>query len=482
MKVTRAEINKLVRQVRDGKLPDLPDGKKFEEIFRSPKLPDGQFDEVFWHPAFYGFGVRLVYTGHASWIVQYKLHGRSQRQTIGDVRVLDEYKKDENGKEVGALAQAKNLLAKVQLHRFDPQAARAEARHTAKITFEAVAEQFLEMKKEGTAKRKPMRPDALAAYERFLTGYYFKPLHRLPFGDITHEQITLQIQRVKQRSGLATAHHCCTPVTTMFNWAIEKGMHPGPSPMLKVDVPQQGDSRDRVLNHDEIKAIWLACEAWEADTPSDRRIHGGLTNADRPRAIRLLFLTACRAQEIGELEWDEIDHRYNEFALTRPERTKNGKPLYLPLTDTALEILNRVERRPGKTHVFGTKLDQGTRLSNAREKIDKRIAAAGGVKPAGEDAGRPVPPFPPDWTIHDIRRTVRTEMGDIGIDSDIAERILNHVRGDKSNRAYDRSKYRKPMRDALVQWEAHLLSIVHGTEEKIVDAGVRRKSKLAEVK
>jgi hypothetical protein len=99
-----------------------------------PRLPHNRSEEVFWHPAFPSFGVRQTYTGQASWIVQYKLHGRSRKVTVGDVRLLDEME---------ARKAAKKILAKVELDRLDPQAAKEEARRSAKVTFESVTEQFL---------------------------------------------------------------------------------------------------------------------------------------------------------------------------------------------------------------------------------------------------------------------------------------------------------------------------------------------------
>jgi integrase len=422
MKATRAEINERVRLIRAGK---------------PPPLPHNHSEEVFWRRDLKGFGVRQTYTGQASWIVQYKMHGRSRKQALGDVTKLDE---------LPAIEMAKNLWAKMYLDRLDPQAAKAEARRTAKVTYESVVEQFLPAWRH-------VRAGSAAHYRRYLTGSYFKPLHGLPFDEITHEQITLQLRRIEQASGRSTASTCARRLGVMYKWAIKKGLHPGPSPMLRVDIPQDGPSRPRVLNDDEIRTIWLVCDVWEALAVSGNRGQKPRI-VDFPYAIRLLFLTGCRAQEIGDLEWSEVDLKRKELAIPG-SRTKNAEPLYLPLTDTAMDILKRVKRRPGEKYVFGTESGKGMRVTSSGRRFDKLVAKVGLT-------------VPPDWTIHDIRRTVRTRMGEIGIDPNIAERVLNHMsHRTEMQRTYDRYTYGPQMRDALTRWEAHLLALIRGTDEKI---------------
>jgi integrase len=59
------------------------------------------------------------------------------------------------------------------------------------------------------------------------------------------------------------------------------------NPVLATNDPTEGiQSRDRVLNDDEIRAIWNACD----------------DDDDSGRIIRLLLLTGCRREEIGGLK------------------------------------------------------------------------------------------------------------------------------------------------------------------------------------
>ena len=62
------------------------------------------------------------------------------------------------------------------------------------------------------------------------------------------------------------------------------------------------------------------------------------------------------------------------------------------------------------------------------------------------------------WTLHDIRRTVATRMGDLGVQPHIVEAVLNHISGHKKGVAgtYNRSVYAKEKRAALETWASHL--------------------------
>jgi integrase len=65
----------------------------------------------------------------------------------------------------------------------------------------------------------------------------------------------------------------------------------------------------------------------------------------------------------------------------------------------------------------------------------------------------------PGWVLHDLRRTVRTRLSDLGVDAYIAERVLGHALPGLHG-VYDQGRHRTQKRDALARWEALLLAIV----------------------
>jgi hypothetical protein len=60
--------------------------------------------------------------------------------------------------------------------------------------------------------------------------------------------------------------------------------------------------------------------------------------------------------------------------------------------------------------------------------------------------------------LHDLRRTVRTGLGKLGVQPHIAEAVLNHL-PPKLIRTYDRNTYAAEKKAVLDQWATHLKTI-----------------------
>jgi integrase len=257
------------------------------------------------------------------------------------------------------------------------------------------------------------------------------------------------------------------PARGLFSWAIKTGKLPADrvNPMGTVEQPQKNKSRERVLTNEEIALIWKACEDWEAEVLRDDEDHaktgkrhkaGVRSITDFSRVVRLLFVTGMRPQEIGDLQWAEVDLDNGEICI--PEtRMKTKEELANPLSDMAVKILRGVAVRPDKACVFGQGNKSGTGLdtNGVNNKINRRIERAGGVPPK-------------NWTPHDIRRTFRTRLSEIGVQNDVAEALLGHAIGNKIKRTYDRYHHWPEKRAALARWEDKLRAIIAGTAEKVV--------------
>src|SRR5262249_28963237 len=138
------------------------------------------------------------------------------------------------------------------------------------------------------------------------------------------------------------------------------------------------------------------------------------------------------------------------------ERIKTDNDLSNPLADWAVQILRRVEQRPGKNQFFGHHTKRpGLLLHCIPQVINQRITQANGIPPK-------------HWTLHDIRRTVRTHLAALGVSMDVGERLLGHMgHVPEIVRTYNRYEYWPEKRQALAMWEAHLRAIIDGTAKKI---------------
>jgi integrase len=363
-----------------------------------------------------GFGVRLRAGGSKTFVFQYKLGSKQRRLTLGPVTALDLAR---------AREAAKDLYAQVRLGG-DPAGEKAHARLKAGETFEAVAAHYL---RHQQAK---MRPRSYAQVQRHLN-LYAKPLHRLGLEKITKRDIAACVASVRTNSGLVTGNRARATISAFFTWAMGEGLAEA-NPVIGTNRSDE-KSRERVLDATELRLIWNA-----------------LHDDDTGAIMKLLMLTGQRAGEIAGLCWSEIR---DDTIMLPGERTKNHRPHIVPLSQAALDVITKQQRREGRDLIFG-RVGRYNGWSYGTAAINKRIAKV---------TGRSLP----HWTPHDLRRSFATHAAGIGIQPHIIEACLNHVSGHKGGVAgiYNRAAYEPEKRTALDHWAAHLLAVVEGGEGNV---------------
>lgn len=238
---------------------------------------------------------------------------------------------------------------------------------------------------------------------------------------------------IARESGSPSAGKTRGALIQVLAWAMQAGLAET-NPAIVTPSPAASRPRDRVLDDEELAAVWHASG-----------------DDDYGRIVRLLMLCGSRRAEIGGLCWSELDSDAAVWTLP-PARSKNGRPHMLPIMPMMRAILDQVPRRATRDQLFGVRGAAGY----ADWTIGKRgIDARSGVK---------------DWTIHDLRRTAATRMADLGIGPHIIEEILNHQSGHRRGVAgtYNRSRYEREVRSGLGVWHDHVRAIVAGATPKIL--------------
>jgi integrase len=381
-------------------------------------LPPGKSEQFHWDDELKGYGFRLRQRGgrlHRTWIVQYRASGRTRRTTLGPAEVLLAFE---------ARTAARKILAGVALGG-DPQREREAKRQAQSRTFAAVAAAYLEARQPG------LRPASYRIADLYLTGAYFKSLHPMAISGITHADVAAALRTIERERSAATAAAARRAVSAFFGWAIAEGlMGERPvNPVIGTRRPADPKPRDRVLTSSELAAIWNATDSDEYD-----------------RILRLLMLLGSRASEIGGLRWSELDLDAGTWILPGG-RSKNHRAHTVTLPAPALEILQTIPRRPGRDHLFGTRVDGFVCWPGKKRVLDRRL----GDRVAA-------------WVVHDIRRTVATGMAEIGVAPHIVEAVLNHHGGHRAGVAgvYNRARYDKEVTAALARWAEYVLDMADG--------------------
>lgn len=198
-------------------------------------LPAGKSDAIFFDDDLPGFGIRLRASGKRAWIVQYRIDGRSRRESLGDARKVDLNV---------ARAAAKKKFAEVVLGG-DPAADKAAAKARAAVTFGPLADQYLALKKP------KVRKNTYVADNRYLTTYW-KPLRSSPIEGITRRIIAARLNQIVAEHGDTAAARARQSLSAFFSWTIREGMVES-NPVIGTNDPSSHiDARDRVLTRSGI--------------------------------------------------------------------------------------------------------------------------------------------------------------------------------------------------------------------------------------
>jgi integrase len=251
-----------------------------------------------------------------------------------------------------------------------------------------------------------------------------------PLGEVTRGDVVEFLDRLEREVGLRhQVNRCRETLRAIFAYAIERDLVTV-NPVVGVSKRKVEIPRDRTLTADELTAFWQAIEKLP----------------QLPRAyFRVVLLTGARRNEVGRMTWSELDLHAALWRLPA-ERNKSGRPFEIPLSPPVLETLRSLPRI-GPT-VFA--LD-GKRPMTLHQLIES----------VRHDAGLL------DMRLHDLRRTLRTGLAELGVNFEITERVLNHAMPGLQA-VYNRHNYLAEKRTALALWAEHVLALAEKRDATLV--------------
>ncbi len=385
-----------------------------------------------------GLALRVTDRGVKSWSVYFRLHGKHRRSTIGTYPDVGVAEARERAGEIKKLAK----------QGVDPKVA-ADAEKAAiqagAQTFGTIAEKYI--KRQCSSLRRGWEVERIIRRE-LMPGWRDRPIADLRKRD------AIQLTDALIDAGKpAAAHRLFEIIRRIGRWASRRDEIDF-NPFADMDPPVVKVMRDRVLRPDEIEPVW---SAWST-----------MGYPFGPLG-KMLLTTAQRLNEVARMEWPEID-RDNKVWIIPAARTKSGTETEVPLSSLALEIIDALPRFTEGEFVFTTQ--EGERPVSGFSKMKARTDALvlnAARKQAEENGGDPglIEPIP-HWTLHDLRRTARTGLAELGVPQIVAEKVLNHAERNPLVRIYDRHQYAAEKRDALERWGQHLRGILEPPPENVV--------------
>jgi integrase len=200
--------------------------------------------------------------------------------------------------------------------------------------------------------------------------------------DIRRSDVTALLDKVEDDHGARQADMVLAIVRKMMNWhASRHDDYVSPIARNMNRVKAADRARKRVLEDDELRAVWHACD--EVST------FGAL--------VKFALLTAQRKEKIATLRWDDIAD--GVWAIrTEPREKGNAGRLRLP--QVARDIIAEQPRIEGNPYVFTAARGVGpfNSFSEWKAQLDAKLPA---------DLTH--------WTIHDLRRTARSLLSRAGV-------------------------------------------------------------------
>lgn len=168
-------------------------------------------------------------------------------------------------------------------------------------------------------------------------------------------------------------------------------------------------------------------------------------NSDFAELTKLCIWTGGqRPWELMTNTRDNWDRKAKTLTIP-PHISKNSDYHVIPLSESATNVLKEMEKRyPESTYIFPAETKEGHLLSAEFSKQLRKFCS----KTAFEK-----------FTPRDIRRTFKTLAGDMGVSSEMRDRLQNHKKPGVSTKHYDRYDYLREKRQIIEQWEAKLIDL-----------------------
>jgi len=187
-------------------------------------------------------------------------------------------------------------------------------------------------------------------------------------------------------------------------------------------------SRERALSLAEIKEVTVVF-----------RKHMDRFGMDNYIAVCLYLVLGIRKSELTEASWSELDLDKGEWIIP-DERVKKGKGIAIPLPAQAVKWFNILKARSfGSEYVLPARRGASKPFIGS-DTINRAINKMFGIE---QGRKRPAPNLMGDiqhFTVHDLRRTFRSQVSALGFSGAVGERAINHsLKGVEG--IYDRYDY-----------------------------------------
>ena len=265
--------------------------------------------------------------------------------------------------------------------------------------------------------------------------------------DVRIAHIIQVIDRVLERKARRKANLVLSLLRQMFRHGLGRGIV-DTDPTLGVSKKQAGGKEvpvDRHLSDSEVREL-------------NRRLPSSGMSERMQAALWLILATGARVGELLRAQWTHIDNDAERWTIPA-ENTKNQREHVIHLSPFAQHQLRVIGTLKSGQFLFpGRVADQPISDKALSKAVRDRIRSIP-LKNRTPKTGVLVLSRG-EWSPHDLRRTMATQMGDLGVQPHVIERCLNHIQQGIVG-VYQRQEYLAERKAAFETW-GHRLTALTG--------------------
>lgn len=372
-----------------------------------------------------GLCIEVMPSGRMSWRYRYRLAGRREKLTIGPypalgLREAREYR----------LEAEKAVVFGQSPARAKQERKRAAMQATEAPTVADLAEPWVET---------VLRPMNRSAWqdETYLMRDVLPRLGRLRPDEVATADVWACVEAVRQRGHGQAARRVRNVIRRLFEYAQSQGLVRGnPAQPVRPAHIAPARSRQRTLATAEL-AGWI------------EMVHASGLARSHKLALHFLLLVPARKGELIRARWSDFDAQSGVWDIPAAS-SKNGIPIRHGLPRQARALLQELRSRANGSEWVLPSARGGGRKPISASTLNQAIATMSA--------------WPEGLLIHDLRRTVRTQLSEMGgVPVEVAELCLNH-RPKGVHGVYDRAERFDERAAALQRWADRLdrLCAAHG--------------------
>jgi integrase len=390
--------------------------------------PPGKAQRLIWDAVQPGLALRVYPTGRKTFLVFYRVgagrKGIQRWDKIGNADAISlQDARDAARARLGAVAKGG-----------DPAGERKAAARRQRSRLEPALDGYeADLERRQVVKRR----DVMSLLRRELLG----AVGNLDLAEVDRNMVVQRIGEIERSGRPGAAQDLRKNASVFLAWAAATGLITA-SPLAGYRRPRRTraeriEQPGRALPDQELPIFWEAAEAVEWPFGP---------------YLKILLLIGQRRTETALMAWPDVDLEAGLWTVP-PEITKSGRPHKIPLPQQGVAILEDLPRLAKSDLVFPGRHGRAMTGWSKRLPAIYQATATAGMAP---------------WTPHDLRRTMRTGLGQLGVDPVVAELLLDHAVSDDLAKIYDRGEYWHLRVEGAARWAAHVMGLVEGRRDQVV--------------